>query len=90
MPIDGCWSLAQYLIPVERRPQIVVAKCVGQTQRMGRLHVRLDFQGLDPGGVLQDHSELGLVRLELLLGQPETGQTRNVRNIDLYRHRGGV
>ena len=90
MPIDGFWSLAQHLIPVERRPQFVVAECVGQAQGMGRLHVRLDIQGLDPGGVLQDHSELGLVRLELFGGQTETGQTRHVGNIDLYRHRGGV
>jgi hypothetical protein len=57
---------------------------------MGRLHIRLDLQGLDPGGVLQDHSELSLVRLELFVGQPKAGQTRNMGNIDLYRHRVGV
>jgi len=90
MPVYGFRGLAQHLIPVERWPQFVVAEGVGKAEWMGRLDIRLYLQGLHPGGVLQDQSQLGLVRLELFVGQAETSQTRDVGNIDLYRHRGGV
>jgi len=90
VPVDGFWGLAQHLLAVEGRPQFVVPESIGQAQRMGGLDVWHYIQGLDPGGVLQDHSKLGLVRLELFVSEAETRQPRNMGNIDLYRHRGGV
>jgi hypothetical protein len=57
---------------------------------MGGLHVGLDLQRLDPGRVLQNQSELGLVRLQLRFGQIEASQARYMGDVDLYGHRGGV
>ena len=50
---------------------------------------RLDAFGvefLDSGRVIEDHTELCLVTGQLLVAQPQSGEPRNMSNIDIDGH----
>jgi hypothetical protein len=57
---------------------------------MGHLHLRLAFEGLNFGSMIEDDAELGLVFPQLGLGQSEAGETSKVGDIYFNWHDLGV
>ena len=84
--VEGGRRLGQDLVTIQRGPRYVLPKGVDQPQGMRRLDVGLPSQRLDTGCMLQDHTELCLVGLQLVVTELETGQTRHVGYVDLDGH----
>lgn len=78
--------LVEYLFPIEGSAHLIRPEGVHHCERMGgRLNAfRVEF--LHPGCVLQDQPELGLIVGELFVAQPESGEPRNMSNVDIDGH----
>jgi hypothetical protein len=79
-------GLGQDLITVERGTVLVFTENVDEAERVSRVDLRLRFERLDPGGVVEDVAELALVDIELLFAQIETSKAGNVGDVDVDGH----
>jgi hypothetical protein len=57
---------------------------------MGDIYLRIAFQLLNACGVLEDHSELAAVMLQLGVGEAKPGEPGNMSNVNFDRHEPGV
>jgi hypothetical protein len=78
--------LSQDLVPIERSPDLVLSKRIGDTRGVTGW---LDVTGrhrLHPGGMIEDVSELLSVGLELLRDEVEPGEARHMGDVDVDGH----
>lgn len=65
---------------------MIRAKGIGEPQRMTAHIDPGSIQRLNLGRMFEDHPELASVELSFAIVQLETGETGDVRNIDVDRH----
>ena len=83
-------GLGQNLITVQRRTYLIGPESVGQAERVGGWFVVGRRHSLHLGRMIEDYTELAAIGFEIILTEIESGETRNMSDVDIDGHEGSV
>ena len=80
-PSSAAGAIGEHLVAVEARPHVVGTEHVDERERVGGRRHAVGVERRDLGRVLEDHAELPVNSLDLVVGERETGELRDVLDV---------